>query len=76
MFQTCDRRKLPLVPALLLAFVVSALSPAARAQENYQPSASNLAVRQWFQDAKFGLFVHWGVYSVLGDGEWPARNSG
>jgi alpha-L-fucosidase len=36
----------------------------------YQPSASNLAARQWFQDAKFGLFVHWGVYSVLGDGEW------
>src|SRR5205807_1369759 len=20
--------------------------------------------------AKFGLFIHWGVYSVLGDGEW------
>ncbi len=19
---------------------------------------------------KFGLFIHWGVYSVLGDGEW------
>jgi len=25
---------------------------------------------EWFQDAKFGLFVHWGVYSVLGNGEW------
>jgi alpha-L-fucosidase len=25
---------------------------------------------QWFQDAKFGMFIHWGVYSVLGDGEW------
>ena len=23
-----------------------------------------------YQDAKFGLFIHWGVYSVLGDGEW------
>jgi alpha-L-fucosidase len=39
-------------------------------QENYQPSPENLKARQEFQDAKFGLFIHWGVYSVLGDGEW------
>ena len=26
--------------------------------------------REWFQDARFGLFIHWGVYSVLQDGEW------
>jgi len=26
--------------------------------------------QQWFRDAKFGMFIHWGVYSVLGDGEW------
>src|SRR4051794_27264482 len=39
-------------------------------QDSYQPAAKNLAARQWFQDAKFGLFIHWGVYSVLGDGEW------
>ncbi len=19
---------------------------------------------------KFGMFIHWGIYSVLGDGEW------
>ena len=25
---------------------------------------------QWWRDAKFGLFVHWGVYSVIGKGEW------
>lgn len=40
----------------------------------YQPSASNLKAREWFQDAKFGLFVHWGVYSVLGKGEWVMNN--
>jgi len=27
-------------------------------------------MREWFQDAKFGIFIHWGVYSVLGEGEW------
>ena len=36
----------------------------------YVPSPENLKAREWFQDAKFGLFVHWGVYSVLADGEW------
>ena len=37
-------------------------------QSGYQPSESNLEAREWFQDAKFGLFVHWGVYSVMGGG--------
>ncbi len=38
--------------------------------KEYIPSESNLRARQWFQDAKFGLFIHWGVYSVIGRGEW------
>ncbi len=36
----------------------------------YEPTPENLKAREWFQNAKFGLFVHWGTYSVLGDGEW------
>jgi len=24
----------------------------------------------WFQDAKFGMFIHWGLYSTLARGEW------
>lgn len=51
---------------LLLVLAVSAAAPALA----YEPSAENLKAREWFQDAKFGLFVHWGVYSVLGRGEW------
>ena len=53
----------------------------AHAQETYKPSAENLKNRAWFEEARFGLFIHWGVYSVLGDGEWvmntkkiPIRN--
>jgi alpha-L-fucosidase len=41
-----------------------------RAQNTYQPSKENLQAREWFQNASFGMFIHWGVYSVLGDGEW------
>src|SRR5258706_4007420 len=62
----------------LLAIVaaVAALSTVAtgRAQTGYRPGAANLAARAWFEDARFGLFVHWGVYSVLGDGEWVMNN--
>lgn len=28
------------------------------------------ASREWFEDAKYGLFLHYGLYSILGDGEW------
>ena len=44
------------------------------AQSLTRPDASNLKARRWFQDAKFGLFIHWGVYSILGDGEWVMNN--
>jgi alpha-L-fucosidase len=30
----------------------------------------NDAARQAFQDDRFGLFIHWGIYSLLGKGEW------
>ena len=32
------------------------------------------AIQEWFQDAKFGMFIVWGVYSVLGRGEWVMHN--
>ncbi len=44
------------------------------AQEEYLPTKENLEARKWFEEAKFGLFIHWGVYSVLGDGEWVMNN--
>jgi alpha-L-fucosidase len=40
----------------------------------YVPNAENLAARHWFQDAKFGIFVHWGVYSVPARGEWAMHS--
>jgi alpha-L-fucosidase len=41
---------------------------------DYKPAPENLKAREWFQDSKFGLFIHWGVYSVLGKGEWVMNN--
>jgi len=64
---TCAR--LVVFAAGLFAMTVAAGLPA-NAQENYTPTPENVKARTWFQDAKFGMFIHWGVYSVLGDGEW------
>src|SRR5512136_1457075 len=32
------------------------------------------AEMQWFRDAKFGMFLHWGLYALLGRGEWVMFN--
>jgi alpha-L-fucosidase len=38
-------------------------------------SLSHYTVPAWYQDAKFGMYMHWGVYSVPAfDNEWYPRN--
>jgi alpha-L-fucosidase len=54
---------------LMAVFVCFACTGAVAAEppEPYQPNWSSLDGRptpQWFTDAKFGIFIHWGVYSV------------
>ena len=31
---------------------------------------------KWWRDAKFGMFIHWGLYSVLGRHEWAMEMEG
>jgi len=44
----------------------------------YKPTWESLQqyeVPRWYQDAKFGIFIHWGLYSVPAFGnEWYPRN--
>ncbi len=61
-------------------FVIAALAAApnrpgaARAGPPFGDQPAGLerraAARRSFEDAKLGLFVHWGIYSLLGHGEW------
>src|SRR5690606_9326493 len=47
-----------------------------QAQHTFSPtleSLRNYECPEWFQDAKFGIYVHWGVYSVPEMGEWYGR---
>lgn len=44
-------------------------------QPNWENIASNYQFPEWFCDAKFGIFIHWGVYAVPAFGnEWYPRN--
>lgn len=40
------------------------------AQPVYQPTPEILEAREQFRDKGFGIFIHWGIYSMLGNGEW------
>ncbi|XP_014402394.1 PREDICTED: tissue alpha-L-fucosidase isoform X3 [Myotis brandtii] len=64
--------RLPLLPRLLL--VLGAAEWALGAQRRYTPDWPSLDSRplpDWFDQAKFGVFVHWGVFSVPAWGsEW------
>lgn len=40
----------------------------------YTPTKENLEAREWFRNAKFGLFIHWGPFSIPGEGEWVMQN--
>ena len=38
-------------------------------------SLQNYRVPEWYRAAKFGIFIHWGIYSVPAYGsEWYSRN--
>src|SRR5258708_1169082 len=55
-------RLLLLASALALAISLTHAAPA-----NYEPNWRSLDQRpcpSWYLDAKFGIFIHWGVYSV------------
>ena len=58
----------------LSIFLLCLLSLAGRSQENYVPAPENLEARKEFQDNKFGIFLHWGIYSMLAQGEWVMTN--
>jgi alpha-L-fucosidase len=65
-----------LIPAAYLLVVLGCSH--ATAQNRYQANWDSLKKYQtpdWFRDAKFGIFIHWGVYSVPGfANEWYPRN--
>jgi len=60
--------------AAVLPFAAHPATVERRQQAPENVPAERLAARQWYEDARFGMFVHWGVYSLLGQGEWVMQN--
>lgn len=60
---------------LLTLALACGLASNVKAQENYHPSPENLEARKEFQDSKFGIFLHWGLYAMLATGEWTMTNN-
>ena len=58
-------KKYILVTAAILLAAVSA-----SAQKDYVPTKENLEAREVFEDMRFGVFLHWGIYSMFAQGEW------
>ncbi|MCC6697034.1 MAG: alpha-L-fucosidase, partial [Candidatus Hydrogenedentes bacterium] len=55
-----------LAPAVVCALCLSSANATAQ-DTRYEPTWESVDTRplpQWFSDAKFGIFIHWGVYSV------------
>jgi len=52
---------------LLIVIFCAAVSVASFSQQKYEPEWESIDTRpipSWFEDAKFGIFLHWGLYSV------------
>ncbi|MGD0359699.1 MAG: alpha-L-fucosidase [Bryobacteraceae bacterium] len=50
------------------------LTQAATPFEATRESLRQYRVPEWFRDAKFGIWAHWGPQSAAEDGDWYARN--
>lgn len=62
----CHLKKL-ILSALTAAFLLFVSGPAYGQQKKYKPTEASLKaheVPKWYQDAKLGIFIHWGLYSV------------
>ena len=78
------KRPNSITSALLLAALVAAMQPTATVHAaNVAVTATNsasesLTVRAarmaWWQEARFGMFIHFGLYAIPGRGEWVQWN--
>jgi len=57
---------------LVISLII--LCPASFSQNIYNPSNENKQNREEFQNDKFGIFIHWGIYSMMANGEWVMNN--
>src|SRR5438034_269061 len=58
------------------AQVLSTTAPKAPStQAAAEPPAQHDARMAWWRQARFGMFIHWGIYAVPAQGEWYMTNA-
>lgn len=57
-----------------IALVVAAIT--SLSAQGYVPTEENLQSRKEFAEDRFGIFIHWGIYSMFAQGEWYLQNAG
>ena len=58
-----------------MAFVLMLVCTVCHAAAQYFPKAETLKARKEFNEMRFGIFIHWGIYSMFGQGEWFMNNA-
>lgn len=54
--------------------IATAAEPAVRIDPVPETAQQHEARIAWWREARFGLFIHWGLYSIPGRGEWVQWN--
>jgi alpha-L-fucosidase len=52
------------------------LAASGRAAQAVADDGDRARRMRWWHEAKFGMFIHWGLYSVLGRHEWAMEEEG
>ena len=64
-----------LLQAAIIVAMGAMVTPATAQESTYTPTPENLQARREFADSKFGIFIHWGIYSMFAQGEWYLQNA-
>ena len=64
-----------LLQAAIIVAMGAVVTPATAQENRYTPTPENLQARREFADSKFGIFIHWGIYSMFAQGEWYLQNA-
>ena len=61
---------------LILSIAIIASAVLSASAQDYEPTKENLQSRKEFAEDRFGIFIHWGIYSMFAQGEWYLQNVG
>src|SRR5260221_12372356 len=67
---------LTLMPAIVAAAEPTAGRAPTALFSAPETSSANSASREWFRNARFGMFIHWGLCRVSARGEWVIETEG